>query len=145
MKRRKGWRMSCDIGESTERLENELCRASFSNPSFAFPTSQLILQPFRSFTHITAHSPTFPLLQLRHSSFFNPSVALPTSQALHLRHLASRPWKYANFEYNWCNNYPVINVLINLNMRKSKCLMHIRFWNKRLKNFLWTFRICIKI
>ena len=24
IKRRKGWRMSCDIGEVTERLENEL-------------------------------------------------------------------------------------------------------------------------
>ena len=24
VKRRKGWRMSCDLGEVTERLENEL-------------------------------------------------------------------------------------------------------------------------
>ena len=24
-KRKKGWRMSCDVGEVTERLENELC------------------------------------------------------------------------------------------------------------------------
>ena len=42
------------------------------------PTSQLILQPFRRFTYVTAHSPTFPSLHLRHSSFSNPSVALPT-------------------------------------------------------------------
>ena len=68
-----------------------------------------------------AHSPTFaslhvrhnsspilPSLHLRHSSFSNPSVAsptsssfsnpsfaTPTSQALHLRHLASRPWAEA--------------------------------------------------
>ena len=27
VKRRKGWRMSCDVGEVTERLENELCSA----------------------------------------------------------------------------------------------------------------------
>ena len=46
----------------------------------ASPTSQLILQPFRRFTYITAHSPTLPLLHLRHSSFSNPSVASPTSQ-----------------------------------------------------------------
>ena len=26
VKRRKGWRMSCDLGEVTERLENELWR-----------------------------------------------------------------------------------------------------------------------
>ena len=53
--------------------------------------SQLILQPFRRFTYVTVHSPTLPLLYLRHSSFSNPSFASPTSQALHLRYLASRP------------------------------------------------------
>ena len=63
---------------------------SFSNPSVALPTSQLIVQPFRRFTQVTAHSPTFPLLHLRHSSFLNPSFASPTSQALQLRYLASR-------------------------------------------------------
>ena len=52
---------------------------------------QLILQPFRCFTYITAHSPALPLLHLHHSSFSNPSFASPTSQALHLIHLVSRP------------------------------------------------------
>ena len=47
---------------------------SFSNSSLALPTSQIILQTFRCFTYITAHSPT--LLSL---------------QDFHLRHLASRP------------------------------------------------------
>ena len=83
-----------------------LRRNSFSNPSVALPTSQLIFQPFRCFTYVTvhsptllslllrcssAHSPTFPSLHLRHNSFSNPSFASPTSQALHLIHLASRP------------------------------------------------------
>ena len=27
-KRKKGWRMNCDVGEVTERLENELCLKS---------------------------------------------------------------------------------------------------------------------
>ena len=72
--------MSCDVGDVTERLENEQSRA----------TSQLILQPFRRFTYVKAHSPTLALLHLRHSSFSNPSFASPTSLALHLRHLASR-------------------------------------------------------
>ena len=88
-------------------------RSSFFNPSIASPTSQfifqpffrfsyvtssllkwalLILQPFRRFTYVAAHSPTLPLLHLRHNSFSNPSFASPTSQALHLIHLASRPW-----------------------------------------------------
>ena len=75
---------------------------------FTSPTSQLILQPFRSlhirqsslsnfsvhFTYVTAHSPNLPLLLLHHSSFSNPSFASPTSQALHLIHLASRPWPW---------------------------------------------------
>ena len=48
---------------------------SFSNPSVALPTSQLILQPFPRFTYVTAHSRTLPSLYLRHSSFSNPYVA----------------------------------------------------------------------
>ena len=64
---------------------------SFSNISVTSPTSQLILQPFRRFIYVTAHSPTLPLLHLCHSSFSNHSFASPTSQALHLIHLASRP------------------------------------------------------
>ena len=47
---------------------------------------------FRHFTYVTAHSPTLPLLHLRHSSFSNPSFASPTLQALHLIHLARRPF-----------------------------------------------------
>ena len=69
---------------------------SFPNTSVALPTSQFILQPFFSFSYVTvhsptllslllchrAHSPTFPLLHLRHNSFSNPSVALPRSQLI---------------------------------------------------------------
>ena len=94
--------MSCDVGEATDGLENEMWRrwsdgkvgelaqrSSFSNLSVTSPTSQLILQPFRRFTYVTAHSPAIPLFHLRHSSFSNPYFASPVSQALHLRHLAS--------------------------------------------------------
>ena len=66
---------------------------SFSNPSLALPMSQLIVQPFRCFTYVTAHSPTLLTLYVRHNSFSNPSVAWPTSQLilqthprLYLRH-----------------------------------------------------------
>ena len=44
-------------------------RHSFSNPSVALPTSQLILQPFRCFTYVTAYSPTLISLLLRHRLF----------------------------------------------------------------------------
>ena len=75
--------MSCDIGEATEGLVND--------HSVTSPTSQLILQPFRRFAYVTAHSPSLPLLHLRHNSLSNPSFASPTAQVLRLRHLASRP------------------------------------------------------
>ena len=65
--------------------------SSFSNLSVTSHTSQLILQPFRRFTYVTAHSPTLLMLHLCHSSFSNPYFASPTSQDLHLRHLANRP------------------------------------------------------
>ena len=77
-----------------------LRHSSFSNPSFASPMSQLILQPFRRFTYVTTHSPTLPLLHLRHSSFSNPSFATP-SQALHLHHLASRPHELVFHNSHW--------------------------------------------
>ena len=82
-----------------------LRHSSFSNPSVAFPTSQLILQPFRCFTYITVHSPTLPLLHLHHSSFSNPSLASPTSQNHHFRHLASRPSLPYYFYREFCINY----------------------------------------
>ena len=97
--------MSFDVGEVMERLENELCYdynyelCAFSNSSVALPMSQLILQPFRCFTYVTVHSPTFlsllrhklmssahfptfPSLHLRHSLFSNLSVTSPTSQLI---------------------------------------------------------------
>ena len=101
MKRQKGWRMSCEVGEAKEdssifqpflrytyvtahsptfpslhprhssfsnpSFASELC--SFSNLSFTSPTSQLILQPFRRFSHVTAHSLTLTSLLLRHRLF----------------------------------------------------------------------------
>ena len=55
---------------------------SFSKPSVALPTSQLILQHLRHFNYVTTHYPTLPPLYLRHSSFSNLSVTLPTSQLI---------------------------------------------------------------
>ena len=71
---KKCWRMNCDVGEVTERLENELC--------CIYLWALFILQPFRNFTYVTTHSPTLPSLYLRHSSFSSPSVASPTSQLI---------------------------------------------------------------
>ena len=56
----------------------EAKQSSFSNHSVTSPMSQLILQPFRRFTYVTPHSPTFPLL----CSFSKLSVTSPTSQLI---------------------------------------------------------------
>ena len=77
MKRQKGFRMSCGVDEAAKGWR--MSRAQ--SPIFVTsPTSKLILQPFRRFTYVTAHTTTLPLLHLRHSSFSNPSFASPTSQ-----------------------------------------------------------------
>ena len=46
------------------------------------PTSQLILLPFRRFTHVTAHSTAVPLLHLRHRHFTYVINISPTSQLI---------------------------------------------------------------
>ena len=80
--------MSYDVGSATEGLENELWRR-WSDGEFGewaelivVVIVELILQAFRDFTYVTAHSPTLPSLYLRHSSFSNTSVSSPTSQLL---------------------------------------------------------------
>ena len=82
-----GLRMSCDVGKATEAHSPtfpplHLRHSLFSNTSVSSPTLQLIIEPFRCFTYVTAYSPTLPSLHLRHSSFSNPSVASPTSQLI---------------------------------------------------------------
>ena len=96
VKRRKGWRMSCDLGEVTERLENELCSTVYSSAhspklSVTSPTSQLISPTLPSLYLRHNSLSSSSVVHLRHSSFSNLSFACPTSQAIHLRHLASRP------------------------------------------------------
>ena len=81
VKQLKGWRMNCGVDKAREMLENELIlqafrrftyvtahfptlpshylrHSSFSNPSIASPTSQLILQPFFCFSYVTGFSLT---------------------------------------------------------------------------------------
>ena len=93
MKRRKGCRMSCDVGEAKEGLENELWRGKakkwlktelwrrWSDGKVGEWARKLSHSSF-SKRSVAAHAPTFPSLHLRHSSFSNASVALPTPQLI---------------------------------------------------------------
>ena len=81
VKRRRGWRMSCDVGEVTESLENGLCYdynyelCSLSNLSVASPTSQFILQPFFRFSYVTGSSLTSPCgPPMVHTNFSNSRI-----------------------------------------------------------------------
>ena len=81
-----GWRMSCDLGDVTERLENELCHSGHSvDRKFLICLDvlrfvQMLKREWGAESYVTAHSPTLPSLYLSHSSFSNTSVASPTSQ-----------------------------------------------------------------
>ena len=98
-----GWRMRLCLNlQPFNPSSLHLRHRSFSNPSTALPmlqlklqlfpcftyvtgtspTSQHILQPFRSSIYTTAHITTLPPLLLRHRSFFNPSAASPSSQLI---------------------------------------------------------------
>ena len=134
------------MGGSPGKLSEELVR-SFSNLSVTSPTSQLVLQPFRRFTYVTAHSPTLLLLHLRHSSFSNPSFASPTSQGLHLIHQASRPWHLHSYYVPTVNKLVIIVVAI-LVVNPYIPSFPIRWWNLLVQiqrgNELYrqTFRSC---
>ena len=69
-------------------------RSSFSKPYIASPMSQLILQHFRRFAYITAHSTTLLLL--------------------HLRHLASRPWTTVMCNMMFCKQMRLTYVILAL-------------------------------
>ena len=93
-------------------------KSSFAKLSVTSPTSQLILilQAFRHFTYVTAHSPTLPSLVLRHSSFSQPfrcftyvTAHSPTLLSLLLRH---RIFTYVT----WRAAHAVTNRPIKLNM-----------------------------
>ena len=122
-------RMTCDVGKATEGLKNEqslilqhlssldLRHSSLSNHSVASPTSQLVIQPFRRFTYVTARYPTLSSLHLRHSSLSNPSVASPTSQ------LVIQPFR--RFTYVTAR-YPTLS---------SLHLRHSSFYNLSVASF----------
>ena len=78
--------MSCDVDKATEGLENELWRRWSDGK-------------VREWAEL-------PSFYLRHCSFSNPSFTYPTSQALHLIHLASRPWYV-------CKLYCTVQYVIN--------------------------------
>ena len=81
MKRRKGCRMICDVGEATEGW-----RMSSAAHSQTFPSLHL--------RHSSLSNP-FVLLHLHHRSFSNPSVSSPTPQ------LVLQPFRPSI--YNRCN------------------------------------------
>ena len=101
------------LGQNGSRITNNhsgSLGSSFFKLSVASPTSQLILQSFRRFTYVTAHTPILPLLHLRHSSFSNPSFASPTSQDLHLTSPSEPPmccseWYFHLLPYNHISHF----------------------------------------
>ena len=80
-------------GHSPTFLSLHLCHNSFSNPSVALPTSQLILQLFRCFAYITAHSPTLLSLLLRHRLFIYVTWRAAHGSEIKIRYRANHALK----------------------------------------------------
>ena len=80
-----------------------LRHSSFSNPSVGLPMSQLILQPFRCFTYVTAHSPTLLSLLLRHRLFTYVTWRAAHGPA-HFNHLDLRFIIKLDEEYYTCSS-----------------------------------------
>ena len=80
-----------------------LRHSSFSNPSLALLKSQLILQPSRCFTYVTAHSRTLLSLLLRHRIF-----TYVTCRAAHGEELAV---------FQCCHSSEVLNLNNSLNIK----------------------------
>ena len=110
----KGWRMSCDIGETTEKLENELWHRWSERRVGEWAVMQVKQwKGWRMSCDIgkaTEGSENELWRRWSDSSFSNPSFTSPTSQALHLHHLASCPWppRWPNLSINkpvsWVRN-----------------------------------------
>ena len=84
------WRMwsSARVGEpkSVTLTLLHLRQSSFSNPSAALTTSQLILQPFRCFTYVIGTSPTSQLILQPFRRYTYVTGHSTTLSLLHLRH-----------------------------------------------------------
>ena len=69
--------------------------------------AELVLQPFRRFTFVTAHSPTLPSLYLRHSLLILQAIRRftyvrahsPTHPSIYLRHSLLILQLYCRFSY----------------------------------------------
>ena len=104
-----------------------LCHNSFSNPSIALSTSQLILQPLRCFTYVTAHSPTLLSLLLRHKLFIQF-----TGRAAHVKHCLKLVCGVA-YRIN-TNSAPLISLYCRLECLRQPTNVKIIFYMNNAKS-----------
>ena len=119
--------------------------SSAHSPTFTVtsPTSQLILQPFYRFTYVTAHSPTLPLLHLRHSSFSNPSFVSPTSQVLHLIQSSAHfpTFQSLHLRHNSFSNPSIALPTSQLILQPFRCFTYVTARSPTLISLLLRHRI----
>ena len=146
VKQRNGWRMSFDVGKATEGLENEL-RRWWSDGKvgkwaelIVIVIAELILQPFRPFTNVTAHSPSLPSLYPRHNSFFNHSFASSTSLALHCR-AHSRTFTSLHLRHSSFSNPSVALPTSQLILQPFRCFTNVTVHSPTLISLLLRHRL----
>ena len=103
------------LGGSPGELSEELVNP-FSNLSITSPTSQLILQPFRRFTYITAYSPNLLLLHQTSQFILQPFCRLSyvTSSSL------NSPGELFSF-----SNLPVTSPTSQLILQPFRCFTYV--------------------
>ena len=89
-----------------------LHHSSFSNPTVALPTSQLILQPFCCFTYLTVHSPTiFCFSYVTSSSLMSPGkppMVTDSIQNIHLNFFFSLQLQMNLISKHFSFSYPLL-------------------------------------
>ena len=96
-----------------------VCHSSFSNPSVTLPTSQFILQSFRCFTYVTAHSPTLLSLLLRHRFSLTSSGEPPMAIGVIIKHITVPQHFHTSFRFKNRRNYSLF-----CNMQEHKFSMN---------------------
>ena len=115
------------------------CHSSFSNPSVAFPTSQLMHQPFRCFIYVTVHSPTLLSLLLCHRLFtyvtWRAAHATCTTISNFIKVPRHRNSSHRNHYWHSTSNNlaaPCLKMLFVFN--KMKCQIIVQLCSYRVKS-----------
>ena len=134
--------MSCDVGEVTERLENE--RSSFFNPSFASPTSQALHLRHLASRPCCLNTPKWVLGQ-SFVEFWNFYINCYNFMIFLSCILHHKTEENAKSEFNWSLNFELLAFKLILMFEFQNVPCALGFDVKHSKFVCRSFRTCIII